>query len=66
MKDPVCTECGKPAMRQGTKGRFYCFAHDSNAFDQARLESRRMSVVKDAMAEQWMKDKFLERQERGW
>jgi hypothetical protein len=25
-----------------------------------------MSVVKDAMAEQWMKDKFLERQERGW
>jgi hypothetical protein len=43
----TCSLCDRPAMRQGTKGRAYCFAHEAEAFAQVGQENRRFSIKRD-------------------
>jgi hypothetical protein len=60
-----CETCGETAMRHGTKGRAYCWAHDAEAFKQVKRESTSKSALKDALADEWMRQKWQEREMLG-
>jgi hypothetical protein len=53
--------CNATAMRQGTKGRAYCFAHESHAWDEAKKESRLKSAACDDISEDVRMANYQER-----
>ena len=60
----TCSLCDRPAMRQGTKGRYYCFAHEAEAFAQARQESHSRSRLLDVLSDEHRQEYRRERRLR--
>jgi hypothetical protein len=56
MKTTICTDCGSIALRMGTKGRAYCGAHVSKAWEQVQ----EAGVVWDARHKHDWDDRRLE------
>lgn len=60
-KQMTCQLCTATAMRQGTKGRAYCWAHESHAWEEVKKESRMKSAASDDISEGIRMDMYRER-----